>query len=187
MQKTTTRTTSAPTMSERRSSRSSSGPRNRPTKIVGRNSTTKTAPTQRPESVRSLTSIASAIAARNVPMLEPRIDRKSRRKPARRSGASCFAESPRGTLPEANRVTGSRGEAREDVAERLREDLVLVRGTDRDAYRLGSPEGPERPDDDALPEELVEHGATVTDVRVEEVPERRPRRLEGVLAQRRLA
>ena len=56
-----------------------------------------TAPTQSPEFVRSLTSIASAIAASSVPMLEPSVDRKRRRKPATLSGASCLAEGRRST------------------------------------------------------------------------------------------
>ena len=91
-QKTATRTRSEPIISLRRSKRSRNGPSVSPTKIVGRNSTMSTAPTQSPESVRSLTSIASAMAAIRVPRLDPSVERKRSRKPETRSGASCLPE-----------------------------------------------------------------------------------------------
>ena len=81
-QKTPARIRSAATISLRRSSRSISGPSVSPTTSVGSQAATRTPPTQRPEFVRSLMSIASAIAARSVPTLEPRVARASRRKPA---------------------------------------------------------------------------------------------------------
>ena len=124
------------TISFRRSSRSSSGPSVSPIDDRGRNSTMRTPPTQRPEFVRSLTSIASATAARSVPKLDPSVERKSRRKPATPRGASCLE----GRREQSRlRVTGSSAlvtrHPDKDMSERVREELVLLRRADGDADR----------------------------------------------------
>jgi hypothetical protein len=72
----------------RRRRRSRSGPKRRPTTTVGRKATMRTAPIQRPEFVRSLMSIASAIAASSVPTLDPSVAIASSRKSRLRSGSS---------------------------------------------------------------------------------------------------
>ena len=69
------------------------------------------------------------------------------------------------------------------MAQRIRKDRVLVRRPDGDANRLRSAEGVQRPDDDALAQELLEQRPPAADVDEEEVAERRAGRLEPVLAQ----
>src|SRR5581483_3501712 len=184
-QNTIARRTSAATIRFRRRKRSSSGPSVKPTTIDGRKSTSSTAPTQRPESVRSLTSIVSAIAARNVPTLEPSVDRNSNRKPAPRSGASCLEVRPGNAAPRVTRGFRLRGDAGKHVSERGAEELELLRRADRHANRLGCPEPGERPYDHALLQQLLEERLPVADLDVDEVAER-GHRLEPVLAQDRL-
>src|SRR5205823_4771581 len=115
--------------------------------------------------------------------LEPSVARKRSRKPARPSGASCRAEGRPTTPRQANRLTGSRRYARKDVAERVPEEGVLLGRADRHADRAGRAEALGRSDHDALPEQLLEHGAPVADVGEEEVAERGPCGLDAMLAQ----
>jgi hypothetical protein len=63
-QKTAARTRSDPISSRRRESRSTSGAARIPIRMIGRNSTSRSALTHLPDPVRSKTSTVSAIAAR---------------------------------------------------------------------------------------------------------------------------
>jgi len=69
------------------------------------------------------------------------------------------------------------------VPERLGEDRVLCRGAHRDADRPGGAEAAARPDDHALPKELLEDLPPINHLGEEEVAERRPHRIEAVLAE----
>ena len=69
------------------------------------------------------------------------------------------------------------------MSERCGEDRVLVRGAHRDADRPRCAEPSARPDDHALPEELLEDLPAVAHFREEEIAERRHDGIETVLAE----
>ena len=186
--KTPTRTASAAIISERRSSRSSSGPSKSPTTIVGRNSTTSTA--RDPEAgvrrvlVRSWTSIASATAAMQRP--DARAERREEevpepRKPERRrAGRTTSLTSLRPKVPpmQAGYETPERTCPNATAKNSFSSGVPT-----RDADRLGRAEAVERADDDAFPLQPLEQLAPAADVGEEEVAARRPDRLEPVAAQ----
>ena len=92
-QNTPARARSAPIISRRRCSLSSSGPSVSPTPTVGRNSEISSAPTQVPECVESQRSTVSAIVASHDPSSEPSVARNSNRNPGfRRRSPRCPTE-----------------------------------------------------------------------------------------------
>ena len=133
----------------------------------------KSALTHQGEFVRALTSTVSAIVAIQVPMPEPSVARKSRRKlPARRSNPS-WRWSGDGTRRQIRWSVGSSG-GLQHPAERGREELELVGGADGDPDRGRRAEAGERPHDHALTEQAVEERDRVgAGLGEEEVADRR--------------
>ena len=129
----------------------------------------KTAATQGPEFVRCWMSMASATAASSVPALEQRVAKKRLRNPSRRSGVSWADENTHELALESTTSAGWLRDARKDVSQPDREELVLLRRADCDTDRLGRSEAVERADDDAFPLQPLEQLPPSADVGEEEI------------------
>src|SRR5262249_31312520 len=150
--KTTSRTTSAPTSSRLRESRSTSGPRRSPIAIPGRKSAISSALTHTAEPVLFLTSTTRATTA--IPAPRPESSDEPKR--------SLQLGDARRISPWRERITGKRTGATlacGDAAhpgKRVREEAVLLGRARGDADRRRRPEAVQRADDHPFLEQGLE-------------------------------